>query len=65
METHELVESLKKMSERSHKKFDNSIGKRGGKSPASDFYMGAYAAIDNIIFAIENDDKKTIDTWAK
>jgi len=63
MEISELVTKLKEMSTRTHRGFDRSIGKRGGTTHSSDFAMGSYAVIDNIIQAIENDDVKTLDNW--
>jgi hypothetical protein len=65
METHELIEALNRMSKTAHKKCDKATGKRGGTNAQSNFYLGAYAVIDNIIFAIENDDMKTLEMWAK
>lgn len=65
METHELVKALKGMSDRAHKRYNRSLGKRGGRCSTSDFYMGAYASIDSILHAVENDDMKTLEQWAK
>jgi hypothetical protein len=72
MRTHLLDETMniadvwtgiKGMSERTHKHFDTCVGKRGGHNTASDFDMGAYAAIDTIMDAIENNDITIMEKW--
>lgn len=64
METYELVELLKTMRDRSQRHWEKSLGKRGGNTKQSIFYSGASAVLDNIVYAVENDDLKYLDSWA-
>lgn len=61
-----LIETLEKSNKRCHENFDRAKGVRGSTNSSScNFYMGAYAILENAIDAIKTRKTSKLKSWGK
>jgi hypothetical protein len=63
MDVKHLEFALKIMRNQSTEGHKKSVGKRGARSPQSDFYVGSIATLDIILKAIAKDDIAILKEW--
>jgi len=61
-----LIKALEKTNKKCHENFDLAKGSRGStNNPSCNFYMGAYAILEDVIDAIKTRKTTTLEQWGK